>query len=202
MSFECPTMKKSDNEAINMKKRFEIYMVKQMSEKRFEIDIDHLLLVWDAEKNKRLEIEDIVDLLNKQEDAIITLKRRLEKINNGYGDLTHRNGLTANEWLIESQEKELKKKNEQISEWIEQHSKDIAKISEQNKLIQNLKEENDELKEKLDNIRREVINIDMFSDEALNHDIIAYREMHEFDNKDCYDIAWAIEKISKECFDE
>ena len=64
----------------------------------------------------------------------------------------------------------------------------------------NLKKENDKLKDKLDSIRREVINIDMFSDEALNHDIIAYREMHEFDNKDCYDIAWAIEKIKNECF--
>lgn len=66
--------------------------------------------------------------------------------------------------------------------------------------IRLLEKENDELKDKLDNIRREVINIDMFSDEALKHDIIAYREMHEFDNKDCYDIAWAIEKIGKECF--
>ena len=43
------------------------------------------------------------------------LKERLERINGGYGHLTHRNGLTANEWLIESQERELKKKNEQIS---------------------------------------------------------------------------------------
>ncbi len=42
------------------------------------------------------------------------LQERLEKINGGYGLLTHRNGLTANEWLIESQERELKKKNEQI----------------------------------------------------------------------------------------
>ena len=41
-----------------------------MSEKRFEVDVDHLLLVWDTEKNKRLEIEDIVDLLNEQQDQI------------------------------------------------------------------------------------------------------------------------------------
>lgn len=78
---------------------------------------------------------DLCDLLNEQQATIITLKRRLEKINGGYGHLTHRNGLTANEWLIESQEKELKKKNEQISDWIEQHSKDIAKICEQQATI-------------------------------------------------------------------
>ena len=74
------------------------------------------------------------------------LKERLEKINGGYGHLTHRNGLTANEWLIESQERELKKKNEQISDWIERHSKDIAKIGEQKATISALKEENIELK--------------------------------------------------------
>lgn len=56
------------------------------------------------------------------------LKERLERINGGYGHLTHRNGLTANEWLIESQEKELKKKNEQISD---------------------LKEENEQLKQQI-----------------------------------------------------
>lgn len=87
------------------------------------------------ERNRKLKEE------NEQ------LKERLEKINGGYGHLTHYKGLTANEWLIQSQEKELKKKDERISEWIEQHSKDIEKISEQNKLIQNLQEENDKLKE-------------------------------------------------------
>ena len=73
------------------------------------------------------------------------LKERLEKINGGYGLLTHRNGLTANEWLIESQERELKKKNEQISDWIERHSKDIAKIGEQKTTISQLEEENDNM---------------------------------------------------------
>ena len=51
------------------------------------------------------------------------LKERLERINGGYGHLTYRNGLTANEWLIESQEKELKKKNEQISDLKEENER-------------------------------------------------------------------------------
>jgi len=91
-------------------------------------------------------VDYVVDLLNKQQDTIITLKRRLEKINGGYGNLTHYKGLTANEWLIQGQERELKKKDKWISEWIEQHSKDIVKVGEQNKLIRNLKEENEQLK--------------------------------------------------------
>lgn len=43
--------------------------------KRFEIDVDHLLLVWDKEKNKRLEIEDIVDLLNEFEIKCYKLEK-------------------------------------------------------------------------------------------------------------------------------
>ena len=93
------------------------------------------------EKGVELTAREVVDCLNKQQDTIITLKRRLEKINGGYGHLTHRNGLTANEWVIESQEKELIKKNEQISDWIERHSKDIVKIGEQQTTIRELKEE-------------------------------------------------------------
>ena len=92
----------------------------------------------------------LIRLMNEQQATIITLKRRLEKINGGYGLLTHRNGLTANEWLIESQERELKKKNEQISDWIERHSKDIVKIGEQQATIQFLQNEIDELKKDID----------------------------------------------------
>lgn len=113
-----------------------------MSEKRFVLckkgDVEYI------EDNCCVQLygfDVLCELLNEQQDTIITLRRRLEKINGGYGHLTHRNGLTANEWVIESQEKELKKKNEQISDWIERHSKDIVKIGEQQTTIRELKEE-------------------------------------------------------------
>ena len=113
--------------------------------------------IWDNET--LLHTEQIVGILNAQDEKIKKLekeneqlrkyngqlKERLEKINGGYGHLTHRNGLTANEWLIESQERELKKKNEQISDWIERHSKDIVKIGEQKATISQLEEENDNM---------------------------------------------------------
>ena len=50
-----------------------------MSEKRFEVDVTHALFVWDTEKNKRLEIEDIVDLLNEQQSTINKLKSNIEE---------------------------------------------------------------------------------------------------------------------------
>lgn len=50
-----------------------------MSEKRFEVDVDHLLLVWDTEKNKRLEIEDIVDKVNEQQAIIEAKDKEIEE---------------------------------------------------------------------------------------------------------------------------
>ena len=139
-----------------------------MSEKRFRLnEEDRLCILYDNRVLagvgfSEIEAEKIVDKLNEQQDTIITLKRRLEKINGGYGHLTHRNGLTANEWVIESQERELKKKNEQISDWIEQHSKDIVKISEQQATISALKEENEQLKSEL-HMRKMSATIDLMS---------------------------------------
>lgn len=102
-----------------------------MSENRFSWETEKLqhsddeviMVIDNANKEWKGHILNIVDLLNEQEAIIITLKRRLEKINGGYGHLTHRNGLTANEWLIESQEKELQKKNEQISDLKEENKR-------------------------------------------------------------------------------
>ena len=117
------------------------------------------IIVTDTETGKVYRRDNIshffglIRVMNEQQTTIITLKRRLEKINGGYGLLTHRNGLTANEWLIESQERELEKKNEEISDWIERHSKDIAKICEQQATVQSLKEENEQLKKRLEHYK-------------------------------------------------
>lgn len=39
---------------------------------------------------------------------------------------------------------------------------------------------------------------DLFTDEATTHDIVAYREMMRFDNKDAYSIAYAIKQLKKD----
>ena len=77
--------------------------------------------------------------LNKQDANITRLRRRLEQ-------MTYRNGLTANEWVIQSQEKELKKKDEQIRGWIEKYAENIVRIRDQQRIINELKEENEKLK--------------------------------------------------------
>lgn len=126
-----------------------------MSEKRFTNvgGVEEFVhLVFDNETARTLSVKQTVKKLNDQESTITSLKemnkqlrRRLEKINGGYGHLTHRKGLTANEWVIEIQEEELKKKDEMISEFIERHSEDIVKISEQQAITNKLNDENAKL---------------------------------------------------------
>ena len=113
-----------------------------MSEKRFRVRFEQEDGRGEIVNKKGVELtaREVVDILNEQQDTIITLRRRLEKINGGYGHLTHRNGLTANEWVIKAQEKELKNKDEMISEFIERHSEDIVKISELQASIEALRE--------------------------------------------------------------
>lgn len=93
------------------------------TEKLQYLDDEVIMVVDNANKDWKGHILNIVDMLNELSDDNRQLKKyngqlkeRLERINGGYGHLTHRNGLTANEWLIESQERELQKKNEQISD--------------------------------------------------------------------------------------
>lgn len=102
-----------------------------MSEKRFtwkteklqHLDDEVIIVVDNANKEWKGHVLNIVDKLNElaEDNEQLRkyngqLKERLERINGGYGHLTYRRGLTANEWLIESQERELEKKNEQISD--------------------------------------------------------------------------------------
>lgn len=51
-----------------------------MNDGRFEVDVDHLLSVWDTEKNQRLEIEDIIDLLNEFETKCYKLERESKNL--------------------------------------------------------------------------------------------------------------------------
>lgn len=125
-----------------------------MSEKRFiygETD----LFEWVENNGQIISTKECVNKLNEQQDTIITLRRRLEKINGGYGHLTYRRGLTANEWLIESQERELKKKNEQISD---------------------LKEENEELKQRITLFEKQEDEFEQYTAQSIENMIANYRD--------------------------
>lgn len=80
-------------------------------------------------------------------------------------------------------------------------------------LLNELSDENGQLKEENEQLRKtinEVIEllleeVDLFSDKATEHDIISYKEMNQFDNKDAYSMCnatkKAIEKL-KRCLDD
>ena len=61
--------------------------------------------------------------------------------------------------------------------------------------IKDLKEENEQLRQTMQKVCKLLEEeVDLFSEKATEHDIIAYREMQEFDNKDAYYICTATKK--------
>ena len=68
-----------------------------------------------------------------------------------------------------------------------------------------VKKENSDLRQNITIIKDLLSECDLFSDKATKHDIIAYKEMRQFDNKDAYCICTAIKKAIeklKRCNDE
>lgn len=62
------------------------------------------------------------------------------------------------------------------------------------KLLNALAEENEQLRNAIQSFLKEA---DIFSEKATEHDIIAYREIKHFDNKDAYYLACAIAELKK-----
>ncbi len=116
-----------------------------MNEKRFEVDVDHLLLVWDTEKNKRLEIEDIVDLLNSLSEENEQLKQEKDK---------YRVMINANASLNDEVYEQLKKTEKSYKECREENerlkSRNSYNVEDMQMEIGELKEENEQLRQKLD----------------------------------------------------
>ena len=65
--------------------------------------------------------------------------------------------------------------------------------------LNELSEENEQLRNSIQSFLKEA---DIFSEEATEHDIVAYREMGKFDNKDAYYLACAIAELKKVIDDE
>ena len=61
-----------------------------------------------------------------------------------------------------------------------------------------LKKENEQLKQTIKSVYELLtIEIDVFSDKAIEHDLIAYRELQQLDNKDAYYMAISTKKAIK-----
>ena len=122
-----------------------------MSEKRFEVDIDHLLLVWDTEKNKRLEIEDIVGVLNEQQ-------KEINDLNQENADCLGDNIRSLDEFekctnKLKAKILQLQEENEQLKEEIraypinEQYAEEIMQQNQKLRIERNnLQRENEQLR--------------------------------------------------------
>lgn len=126
-----------------------------MSEKRFEVDIDHLLLVWDTEKNKRLEIEDIVGVLNEQQ-------KEINDLNQENADCLGDNIRSLDEFekctnKLKAKILQLQEENEQLKEEIraypinEQYAEEIMQQNQKLRIERNnLQRENEQLRLELE----------------------------------------------------
>ena len=79
----------------------------------------------------------------------------------------------------------LKRENEKLNELCVQYGFDMGKLEEENEL----------LKQTIKGVYEILsIDVDVFSDKAIEHDINAYIELKELDNKDAYCIAKGTKK--------
>lgn len=116
-----------------------------------------------------MNTDEVVDLLNSQSKLISAYNYEFAKMS--------------------KENKKLKEMNEQLNLAID----DLLTHTS----CEEVKKENSDLRQNIKIIKDLLSECDLFSDKATEHDIIAYRELHKFDNKDAYSIACAIAKIKK-----
>lgn len=64
--------------------------------------------------------------------------------------------------------------------------------------LNELVEENEQLRKTMNEVIELLVEeVDLFSDKATEHDIIAYKEMNDFDNKDAYYMCISTKKAIK-----
>ena len=147
-----------------------------MTEKRFIWDGD---ILFDGKDNVELgnclEARDICDLLNEQDEEIKELSDTLDNMvdfKNKYRD----------------KYKQLKKENRQLKSSNMEYEDALARLEEKNEQLKQTMQEVAELLSE---------EVDLFSDKATEHDINAYMELKQLDNKDAYYMAVSTKKAIK-----
>lgn len=93
---------------------------------------------------------------------------------------------------------QLSNENEQLKQQLSKQGTQIDFLKDENTHMRNVLKENKQLKQSI----KEVVEllseeVDVFSEKATKHDIIAYRELNQLDNKDAYYMATATKKAIK-----
>lgn len=99
-------------------------------------------------------------------------------------------------------EKKLQDENEQLRKQVESSATTSNATSHYNAFLESkittLEEENEQLQKTINEVIELLTEeVDLFSDKATEHDIIAYKEMNEFDNKDAYYMCISTKKAIK-----
>lgn len=105
---------------------------------------------------------------------------------------------------------ELSEENKQLRKTEKINMEYAEQIVEENQKLRiaknDLRMKNEQLQKTIDEVMELLVEeVDLFSNEAIKHDIIAYKEMNQFDNKDAYYMCISTKKAIKmlqRCLDE
>lgn len=162
---------------------------------------------------KPMSIWQVVDLLNDMNNVIGLLKptnleqyEQIQRLQEENEQLREELGFSekySQNLMIKEREYMSEKRfsffNERGSETIFTDNSRMMSNREIVDLLNQLSEENEQLR---NSIKAFLEEADMFSENATDHDIVAYRELNKFDNKDAYYLACAIAELKKVIDDE
>ena len=152
-----------------------------MTEKRFNMEYVYgNPTIWHiTDYREHIVDEKICDLLNEQHEQIERLKRNFKTLDEVKCELAEEN-------------EQLKKELHKIKVVNEMLSMDFANSEHE------LWKENEQLKQTMQEVAELLSEeVDLFSDKATEHDICAYVELKELDNKDAYYMAISTKKAIK-----
>ena len=144
---------------------------------RYELnfDEDKIIDIEAIGDDSVLDLKDCCKIMNEQQDTIFKLQDLCGKSDGENAKLRIENK------MLEKEVKLLKPTN------IEQYEQ-----------IQKLQKENGQLRQTMQKVCELLEEeVDLFSDEATEHDVIAYCEMQDFDNKDAYYMCVSTKKAIK-----
>lgn len=131
-----------------------------------------------TEKRYKRHLSFVLDDYANGSDRLMTIREVIPRLNELY-----------------EENEQLKSKNRGLQSELQIFKEDVTHSNLQ---INKLADENEQLKSTIKEVTELLSDeVDLFSDKATEHDIIAYMELKELDNKDAYYMATATKKVIK-----
>jgi len=155
-----------------------------MTEKRFkEQNLEnHLNRIYDTTKGGVVFDEDIVDLLNELHEENQTLKNKYEKLRRTGASLGVENdGLISENYELQKENDELKKEITSLKVELDTHKHPLWSTRESERIVNELKQENEKLKQQLTHCRK-LLNDDLdIALEFIKHKGYSLQDLKDYE---------------------